>query len=380
MVLTGPNGAGKTNLLEAISLPVARPRPAPRQAVGDRPLVRRPAASRAARPGRSPPRVEPAGGADRSRHRPRSVPAPIGRDRRLVRIDGAPAGGQVGSRRASCRSPWLTPQMDRLFVDGASASGGASSTGWCSASIPAMPRAWAQLRACAARARSRCCAARASAARDPAWLAALEAADGRARRRHRGRAARRWSTALTAALAAGDRPVPARQSGGWQARSRAGSARCRRWRPRSGCGDMLAACAAPRDAGPGGAPSGARTAAISWSIHRPQRACPPRVCSTGEQKALLLVDRSLANARLLAPTRRRRRCCCWTRWRPIWTTSGATPCSTRSWPSALQAWLTGTDAAFFAALAGDAPILRGARREGRATHSLNPRPRFQPAP
>ena len=116
VVLTGPNGAGKTNLLEALSFLV---------------------------PGRG---LRRARLSDVARRMPQDVDAPSSRgwavavhmhgsagpvdigtgiagddgDRRLVRIDGADARGQTAlSEHVS--AVWLTPRMDRLFADGASA-------------------------------------------------------------------------------------------------------------------------------------------------------------------------------------------------------------------------------------------------------------------
>jgi DNA replication and repair protein RecF len=116
VVLTGANGAGKTNLLEALSFLV---------------------------PGRG---LRRARLSDISCRLPQDVDAPLScgwavavhmrgsaglvnigtgiaddtSDRRLVRIDGAGARGQAAlSEHVS--AVWLTPRMDRLFADGASA-------------------------------------------------------------------------------------------------------------------------------------------------------------------------------------------------------------------------------------------------------------------
>lgn len=109
VVLTGPNGAGKTNLLEAVSL---------------------------LSPGKG------LRGADLRELQNLAIPSPswsvsahvatiygdipIGtgkdpdKDRRLVRIKGEPAKSQTAlSEYLSCL--WLTPQMDRLFIDASSA-------------------------------------------------------------------------------------------------------------------------------------------------------------------------------------------------------------------------------------------------------------------
>ena len=121
VVLTGPNGAGKTNLLEALSylVPGRGLRRAPLSEVG---------------------RVDP--GAAIGGHPPRAwaVAARIERDgiemdlgtgylqkgaeteraRRVIKLDGAPAKNQAALGR-QISAQWLTPQMDRLFLEGPSA-------------------------------------------------------------------------------------------------------------------------------------------------------------------------------------------------------------------------------------------------------------------
>lgn len=106
VVLTGPNGAGKTNILEALSFLV---------------------------PGRG---LRRAGAADIPRHglppgAPWAVAAVLdgpggrveigtgretGQERRSVRIDGQPA--RPGDLAGLLAALWLTPAMDRLFIEG----------------------------------------------------------------------------------------------------------------------------------------------------------------------------------------------------------------------------------------------------------------------
>ncbi|MBX6323920.1 MAG: AAA family ATPase, partial [Rhodospirillaceae bacterium] len=121
VVLTGPNGAGKTNLLEAISflapgrgLRQARLGAVDRRA-GPEAVAARPWAVAARlslpRPGGGTETVELGTGRDAAE------PA---RERRVVKINGAFAAGQAAL--AEWLSVlWLTPQMDRLFLDGAAA-------------------------------------------------------------------------------------------------------------------------------------------------------------------------------------------------------------------------------------------------------------------
>jgi len=126
VVLSGVNGAGKTNLLEAVSM-LAPGRGLRRARLGD--LARRDAGETAAptRDWAVAARLElpegpldvgtgfvAAGGSANA-----SGGASKGRDRRAVRIDGQAAKGQAAlAERFAVQ--WLTPQMDRLFQEGAS--------------------------------------------------------------------------------------------------------------------------------------------------------------------------------------------------------------------------------------------------------------------
>ena len=109
VVLTGPNGAGKTNMLEAVSflapgrgLRQARLSEIDRRADG---VVGWGVAATVS--GASGP-VDLGTGREQDQQR------------RTVRLNGVPASGQ--STLAEYVSVvWLTPQMDRLFLDGASA-------------------------------------------------------------------------------------------------------------------------------------------------------------------------------------------------------------------------------------------------------------------
>jgi DNA replication and repair protein RecF len=118
VVLTGPNGAGKTNLLEAVSF-LSPGRGLRRARLGD--IDRRD-------PSNS---LSPTGGEGRAggwavaatvatcrgEVRIGTGREPEGGERRLIRIDGEPARSQASL--GECLSVlWLTPQMDRLFVEG----------------------------------------------------------------------------------------------------------------------------------------------------------------------------------------------------------------------------------------------------------------------
>src|SRR6266540_2340078 len=112
VVVTGPNGAGKTNLLEAVSF--LSPGRGLRQArLGD--IDRRDGVTEAAEGWAVAATVETRRGIVRIGTGREAA----GGERRVIRIDGEPARGQA----ALCERLgvlWLTPQMDRLFVEGPS--------------------------------------------------------------------------------------------------------------------------------------------------------------------------------------------------------------------------------------------------------------------
>ena len=111
IALTGPNGAGKTNVLEAISLltPGRGLRNAKITEIGRKSIDVQPRRWAAAAVVNGPGGESALGvGCDPETHG----------ERRKVQVDGAPARGQAAlAERFSAL--WLTPQMDRLFIDGA---------------------------------------------------------------------------------------------------------------------------------------------------------------------------------------------------------------------------------------------------------------------
>ncbi len=114
VVLTGPNGAGKTNLLEALSLL------APGRGLRGAKLTE--IDRRAERDGEAPNSGWAVAAVVATRYGTMRVGT--GRDaaageRRVVRVDGEPARGQMalGERLGVI---WLTPPMDRLFLEGPS--------------------------------------------------------------------------------------------------------------------------------------------------------------------------------------------------------------------------------------------------------------------
>jgi DNA replication and repair protein RecF len=116
LVLTGPNGAGKTNLLEAVSF-LAPGRGLRGAKLSD--IDRRPGGNGDA----GPPCGWAVAAAVATRHG--ALRIGTGRDgalgeRRIVRIDGEPARGQAALAER-LGMVWLTPSMDRLFLEGPSA-------------------------------------------------------------------------------------------------------------------------------------------------------------------------------------------------------------------------------------------------------------------
>lgn len=114
VVLTGPNGAGKTNLLEAVSF-LAPGRGLRRAALRD--VTRTDAA---------PPARWAVAARIETPHGPVAIGTGLDADkigtgagRRVVRIDGTAAESQADLGR-HVGLVWLTPQMDRLFIEGTS--------------------------------------------------------------------------------------------------------------------------------------------------------------------------------------------------------------------------------------------------------------------
>jgi DNA replication and repair protein RecF len=111
VVLTGPNGAGKTNLLEAVSI-LSPGRGLRNARLGD--LDRR---------GDEPEGCWAVAATVETRRGPVRLGTgrdPAGGERRVVRIDGENAASQAALGEV-LGVTWLTPQMDRLFIEGPSA-------------------------------------------------------------------------------------------------------------------------------------------------------------------------------------------------------------------------------------------------------------------
>ena len=124
-------------------------------------------AARKGRAGRLPPASKPRSA--RSISAPAATRRPMARRSGvLVRIDGHPVRGQIALAEHVALT-WLTPQMDRLFIEGAGGGAG-SSTVWCSASTRPMPDALSRYEHALAE-RGRLLR---DGRGDDAWLSALE--------------------------------------------------------------------------------------------------------------------------------------------------------------------------------------------------------------
>lgn len=340
VVLSGANGAGKTNLLEAVSLLVPG-----RGLRGARLSEVQQAGGEVGE--------NAAGWAVAAAVMTPSGPVEIGtgiekihqnneRERRIVRIDGEPARSQTAlADHVAC--VWLTPQMDRLFIEGAAARRRFLDRlvfGFDPAHAGRLSRYEHALRE------------RARLLRDgvfePGWLAALEeqmAATGTAVA-----AARRDVVArLAQAVAAGVGPFPGATLGL--------DGQLDQWladRPALAAEDQFKeALLRSRniDGHSGGAAVGPHRS--DFLVCHAVKGAPAANCSTGEQKAMLIAL-TLANARLLAADRGAA---------PLLLLDEVAAHLDRTRREALfeavlglgcQAWLTGADAEAFAPLAGAA--------------------------
>ncbi len=344
VVLAGPNGAGKTNLLEAISY-LAPGRGLRRARLSDVERRCTPAAGpwavaatavtpegpRELGTGRDPALSGLAAGRANG-----SGEAGQPRERRVVRIDGAPARSQqeLGEILAIV---WLNPRMDGLFRDGASAR-----RRFLDRLVYGFDPAHAGRVAAYEQAlRERARLLRLGGA-EAAWLAALE--DTMARHGVAIAAARRdlvGRLAQACDVGSGPFPVAGLALDGEAESALEGQAALA---VEDGLRARLAE-ARSRDAAAGGAAAGPHRSDLA--VSHLERGLPAALCSTGEQKALL-ISIVLAHARLLALHRDAP---------PLLLLDEIAAHLDEARRRALfdeilglgvQAWLTGTDAAVFA--------------------------------
>ena len=354
VVLTGANGAGKTNLLEALSyLAPGRGLRGARLAEADRlgagpwavaATMATPDGERQIGTGPDPDARQAAGFSE----------ADGGREKRTVRLDGQTAKGPTALSEVTSVL-WLTPAMDRLFVESAGARRRFLDRLVFGVDPAHAGRIAAYERAMRERSRLlRDTHRRDSQGRgaDTAWLAALE--QTMAERAVAIAAARRDTVAqLNAAATEGLGPFPTAEL------ALAGTPEA--WldaAPALACEErLMAVLAAARaaDAESGGASVGPHRSDLV--VHHAARRMPAHLCSTGEQKALV-VGIVMANARLQGRLR------------------GAAPLLLMDEVAAhfdeahrralfaeigalgVQAWLSGTDAALFAPLGEQAQFFR----------------------
>lgn len=318
VVLSGPNGAGKTNILEAVSLL------APGRG------LRRTALSDMAREGG-------AGGFGVAAELTGEVRLGTGTqpgapERRIVRVNGAGASATVLAEWLSVL--WLTPAMDRLFVEPA----GERRRFLDRMTLALMPghATHATRYDAAMRQRNRLLAE--DGAPDPDWLAALEA-----RMVEHGMA---LGTARAECVAMLDARIGAARSADFPR----AALMLEGWHGDAGLFVRELAAGRARDAAAGRALSGPHRADLIVTDR--DRGQPAARCSTGEQKALLL-GLVLAHAELVADRAGRA---------PVLLLDEVAAHLDPVRRAALfaraagvgQVWLTGTEAGLFDGIAADA--------------------------
>ncbi len=289
VVLTGSNGAGKTSILEALSL-LAPGRGLRRARLDELPRWR-PDARTAATGWAVAARLKSPGDETDVGTGCEPVGAAGPRERRQVRIDGRPAKSQAALADV-LGVAWLTPEMDRLFLDGAS-----SRRRFLDRLVYGLDPAHAGRVAAYERALQQRARLLRQGPADPIWLAALE--DTMATKGVAVAAARRDATRrLTTASARGPDPFPAA--------TLASAGQVEDWldqEPALSVEDRLREtlqAARHKDAETGGAAIGPHKGDLMVCHAATTR--PAAQCSTGEQKALLVAI-VLASARVQSEDR-----------------------------------------------------------------------------
>ena len=348
VVLVGANGAGKTNLLEALSFlaPGRGLRRARLDEVCHRPRARAgnddpPASSWAVAATLDTPdgRIAIGTGLEPGRNEG-SLP------RRVVRIDGRPAPSQTALGR-HVAAVWLTPQLDRLFLDGAS-----ERRRFLDRLVTALhPEHAGDVAAYenALRQRARLLG---EGNRDPHWFTALE--DTMARHGVALAAARADTVQrLDAAARLGVGPFPraslamAGEVDGWLATMAAIDAEDRLR------GELAASRL--RDAEAGTTSCGPHRSDLA--VRHLDLDLPAAEGSTGQQKAVL-VSIALAHARLVTLSRSRPPLLLLDEIAAHLDAERRVALFDEVVALGVQSWMTGTDAELFAPLAGRAQILR----------------------
>jgi DNA replication and repair protein RecF len=344
VVLVGANGAGKTNLLEALSflVPGRGLRRARLDELARRPSGEEPAASSwavAATLDTPEGRLAVGTGIEFPR-------AEGGLARRLVRIDGRPATSQT-ALGLHVAAVWLTPQQDRLFLDGP-----AERRRFLDRLVTALhPEHAADVAAHenAMRQRSRLLG---EGNRDPHWFTVLE--DTMARHGVALAAARADTVQrLDAAARLGVGPFPraslamAGEVDGWIASMPAIDAEDR-MRAELAAGRLRDAATGTTSCGPHRSDLGVRHLDLDL---------PAADGSTGQQKALL-VSIALAHARLVALARGRPPLLLVDEIAAHLDAERRAALSDEIVALGAQSWMTGTDAGLFEPLAGRAQLLR----------------------
>ena len=346
VVLTGPNGAGKTNLLEALSF-LAPGRGLRRAALGD---IARSEEGIAAANWAVAAQVDGRNGQIALGSGVESPLEGVQRNRRIVHVDGAPTRGQAALAE-HLSIVWLTPEMDRLFQDGSSGR-----RRFIDRMVFGFDPEHANRLAAyeqAVRGRQRLLREKVD---DPAWLSVLEetiASSGVALAAARREAVAKLDAALSSSDAVAELPFPraglelAGEVDTWLAEGPALAAEDRLRVALEG--------ARGRDGSAGRTEHGPHRSDLS--VSHIDKNMPAALCSTGEQKALLIAI-VLAHAHLLTLDRGVAPVLLLDEVAAHLDDGRRAALAARILDLGAQAWMTGTDDNLFASFSGAAQFLR----------------------